>query len=617
MSLPTPTGWLVTFFLHSTLLALLALLALRITSRPELRVVVLRGALLGGWLTATLATAFPGNLALSSSPLATPSPSTAGQGTLAFIPRPVIHLASAPGADPSGGADLRDLGVEPGEAEPAAHRLGSPLAAHWPALLSLALLLFGLASGLALLRRELRGRRRLAARRPLDGTHPEQLLARLTELLGDSLPPGGVLFSHCEGLTVPLALGRREIVLPSRALGELPAAQLETLLAHEVAHLVRRDPLWLGAARIVAALTRFQPLQGRLLARLEAQTEHAADDWAVAATGRPLDLLRSLERVATWLSAGRDASPKPATSVAMARGDTPLLERAQRILSEKPGPVSTRRVTGITLAVLAVGACGGPVADGSSPTGPGRSAAGGEASDRGEMGTLALSEPYTGADAQPGEMRFIVQLDAEGRVVNAPGAGAQDPAAASIQIGKEILTRMHYEADPTIGVELGQDRVTLLADPQTPFQAAKRWLTRAASKDWRVWKVEVGLSTESPPQVVPVFLPTGHILPRGRSLDPTEQPPEPVLVRVALRDGHATFARGPKLFVSAEEAARDALDLHQRIGNGEPILIDVRESITFGQMLPFLRELVTGGVAVSFVGEDFIGGPFGGRGRGR
>src|SRR5688572_27640785 len=46
-------------------------------------------------------------------------------------------------------------------------------------------------------------------------------------------------------LTSPVALSGDEICLPSRALAELDPIRMESILAHELAHLVRRDPAWL------------------------------------------------------------------------------------------------------------------------------------------------------------------------------------------------------------------------------------------------------------------------------------------------------------------------------------------------------------------------------------
>ena len=62
---------------------------------------------------------------------------------------------------------------------------------------------------------------------------------------------------------VPLALGLRqpEICVPPKALAGLTDEQQEGMLAHELAHLARRDPLWLVISHVLTWLF-FQPLTG-------------------------------------------------------------------------------------------------------------------------------------------------------------------------------------------------------------------------------------------------------------------------------------------------------------------------------------------------------------------
>ncbi len=142
---------------------------------------------------------------------------------------------------------------------------------------------------------------------------------------------------------------RGTIVLPERCAREMRDGELEAVLAHEAAHLLRRDPLWLEVMDLVSRVLWIQPLN-RLARRgfLEA-AELACDDWAVSRTQRPLDLARSISRVAEW---SRGAPPAPAAALAGSRSG--LSGRVRRILRGEPGARWGRHV-GIGLAVVVLG----------------------------------------------------------------------------------------------------------------------------------------------------------------------------------------------------------------------------------------------------------------------
>src|SRR4029450_4406502 len=87
------------------------------------------------------------------------------------------------------------------------------------------------------------GRRRVIRRGPAP--------ALLREILGPAAER--VTLSCSRTLRVPVAFAR-EICVPVRALRELPHDELRALLAHEAAHVVRRDAAWLAIAAAVRAL---------------------------------------------------------------------------------------------------------------------------------------------------------------------------------------------------------------------------------------------------------------------------------------------------------------------------------------------------------------------------
>ena len=132
-----------------------------------------------------------------------------------------------------------------------------------------------------------------------------------------------------ERLTSPVALSADEICLPERALSELDPIRMESILAHELAHLVRRDPMWLTIARVIEAIFFFQPLNVIARRRMQEAAEFASDAWASRRVARPLDLAHCLARVAEWTL----TSPRfPVPAMAERRGAV-LVRRVQRLTS--------------------------------------------------------------------------------------------------------------------------------------------------------------------------------------------------------------------------------------------------------------------------------------------
>lgn len=338
-------AWLATYALHSTLLLGLAWLAARrLAGRAiHLEEAIWRAALLGALLTATLQVAggwtpLAGSLRLPMPQVGQAAPATPAVQHLApaAVPvdlAPVRRIAHGQGAvvsatravvDEAPVAPLARRAVVPSAAPRPA---GSRWPARWPAIAAglwaalAALLLARVALAYAVLRRRLR------ARGEVTGGGIAALLTRLAPAAGVARR---VRLTCSHRLAVPIARGhaRPEICLPPRALSHLSSEQQESLLAHELAHLARRDPSWLAACRALVALLFFQPLNWIAARRLRELSELAADEWAVARTGRPLTLAGCLAEVALWSLGG---APVPAPGMA---DGSPLGERIRRLIDD-------------------------------------------------------------------------------------------------------------------------------------------------------------------------------------------------------------------------------------------------------------------------------------------
>jgi beta-lactamase regulating signal transducer with metallopeptidase domain len=122
----------------------------------------------------------------------------------------------------------------------------------------------------------------------------------------------------------PVAILPGEICVPDGVFDRLDSAGQNALLAHELAHHARRDPLWCGIATAVATVCAFQPLNMYAVTRLRRASEHAADAHAVDATGEPLALALGLAALAPHALRG--------ARLRTAATGSPLVERIRRIL---------------------------------------------------------------------------------------------------------------------------------------------------------------------------------------------------------------------------------------------------------------------------------------------
>jgi beta-lactamase regulating signal transducer with metallopeptidase domain len=134
------------------------------------------------------------------------------------------------------------------------------------------------------------------------------------------------------------------IFLPVTALTGLAPHQIEALIAHELAHIRRRDYAVNIAQTVAEALLFFHPAVWWISARIRQEREHCCDDVAVETCGEPVDYAAALAELAAWRS--RDLA------LSVGAADGPLLARVRRVL-RAPSEDAPRPSGG--LAVLALG----------------------------------------------------------------------------------------------------------------------------------------------------------------------------------------------------------------------------------------------------------------------
>jgi beta-lactamase regulating signal transducer with metallopeptidase domain len=157
-------------------------------------------------------------------------------------------------------------------------------------------------------------------------------LASLQERMRLSRP---VRLMRSAAIEVPMVIGwfRPVVLVPMTAITGLSAQQLESILAHELAHIRRHDYLVNLLQTLAEIVFFYHPAVWWLSERVRIERENSCDDLAVSLCGNPLLYARAL----TELEALRPAVPQ----VVLAASGGSLRDRVLRLL--RPESVCSHR----------------------------------------------------------------------------------------------------------------------------------------------------------------------------------------------------------------------------------------------------------------------------------
>jgi bla regulator protein blaR1 len=162
-----------------------------------------------------------------------------------------------------------------------------------------------------------------------------------------------IQYCECKWLQAPAVIGwfRPIVFLPASALTGLSEDQLQAVIAHELAHIQRFDPLVNVFQVAVETLLFYHPAVWWLNQRIRAEREHCCDETAVSVCGNAVEYARALTLMEEWRSAPR---------FAMAANRGPLTERIIRVLGLKTLSTGIRSIglTGSLLCLTAALAAG-------------------------------------------------------------------------------------------------------------------------------------------------------------------------------------------------------------------------------------------------------------------
>ncbi|MDQ3283577.1 MAG: M48 family metalloprotease [Acidobacteriota bacterium] len=313
------SAWIVTYLIHSTLLITAVWLAVRWIRSASVRDTLWKIALVGAVVTTTLQMTVPFERLL---PRNAPA-----RVTMELPPAPVAMTTP-----------LR-LGAQHNNIAAPAEKRG--LDSYLP--LAYAALLLLLLARLAL------GRNRFLAAvkdRVEVLVGPDRAL--LDRLCATARIQRPVRLTESAGVRSPVAMMGWEIVVPEVVFSRLTEEQRETILAHELGHLVRRDPHWLAVAEVLKAVLCFQPLNWVVQAKMKETAEFLCDDAAVLQTGNQKALVETLAELAAH------AGPVTPAVAGMAEEGSNLIVRVTRVLRARPS-APLRLSVRVLIALFVVG----------------------------------------------------------------------------------------------------------------------------------------------------------------------------------------------------------------------------------------------------------------------
>jgi beta-lactamase regulating signal transducer with metallopeptidase domain len=137
--------------------------------------------------------------------------------------------------------------------------------------------------------------------------------------------------TQSDQITSPMAIGLSQICIPHGLWLEVDEEQLKAIIAHELAHLSRIDPIWLFFWHLMSIVFFFQPFNKLTQLSFQSRAEFLADATAVRQTKDPVAMVNSLMSAAKLASRGSFSS---LTSHLLGRNAT-IVERSRLLLAEK------------------------------------------------------------------------------------------------------------------------------------------------------------------------------------------------------------------------------------------------------------------------------------------
>jgi bla regulator protein BlaR1 len=155
----------------------------------------------------------------------------------------------------------------------------------------------------------------------------------------------------CESdqVTVPMVIGflKPVVLVPLGMLANLPAAQVEAILLHELAHIRRRDYLTNLAQIFCENVFFFNPAVWWISKLIREEREHCCDDLAISVMQNKVSFIHAL------VSFQEYNQSRPVFEVAFSKKRNHLLDRIKRIVNNNNKPLDAMEKLFVTFSLAA------------------------------------------------------------------------------------------------------------------------------------------------------------------------------------------------------------------------------------------------------------------------
>ncbi len=152
---------------------------------------------------------------------------------------------------------------------------------------------------------------------------------RLEDLAEKINYSGKILLCESSNIQSPITFGllKPVILFPVGMVNNLSIQEVEAIIAHELAHIVRKDYLINFVQTLLEGIYYFNPGVWIISSIIRNQREHCCDDMAIELTGNSVQYLKALVAI-------EEAKSENYLAMGFSSNKKPLLKRVQRILNQ-------------------------------------------------------------------------------------------------------------------------------------------------------------------------------------------------------------------------------------------------------------------------------------------
>jgi beta-lactamase regulating signal transducer with metallopeptidase domain len=290
---------------------------------------------------------------------------------------------------------------------------------------------------------------------------------------------------------------RPVVLLPVAVLTNLAPAQIEAILAHELAHIRRRDYAVNLLQTVAETLLFYHPAVWWVSASIRTEREHCCDDVAVEVCGEATAYAAALAELATWRTRQ--------TAMALGAADGSLLARVRRLL-RVPEDDEPRSISGLLILALGMLLAAGAAVQSSSSLMP-RSLAAAQAA------AVALQPPagdWRIHKTDHFEIHYQPDLDLHAERVGREAERAYEHVSSDLKHNLAsrvpvILVRTTNELEQTVqGGRLGVPHGASFADPSRDRivlamdQPSDQWYGRITHEVTHIFGFDIIPGTATP-----------------------------------------------------------------------------------------------------------------------